>query len=162
MGFFTISAIFVTRILSRGHYKRYLAMQVIGATVFVACVWPAAAFGGPVAVAFAVSLIYGTGVLAPLCIAIYPSPLLEQVKLAGAMIFPFLLAVVSATIAWWTGAHFFSDAHDWKAGAVVLAIGVPIYVTLAFLLLRADVKLLIDRLRPFMVRFRPSSARLAK
>ena len=162
MSFFTVAAVFVTTIFSRRLYGRYLAMQAFGAVLFVACVWPAAAYGGPVAVAFAVSLLYSVGTVMPLCVATYPSPLWEQMKLAGAMILPFLLATGSATIAWRTEACFFADAHDWKAGATALAVGVSIYTGVALLLLKADVKLLSDRLRPFIVRFLPSRARVTQ
>jgi len=43
-----------------------------------------------------------------------------------------------------------------------LAVGVSIYTGVALLLLKADVKLLSDRLRPFIVRFLPSRARVTQ
>jgi len=152
MGFVIVSTIFVTTMQSRGFYKRYVAACALLAFLFVASVWPSAAFGGPIAVAYVVSVIYAGGCFVILGISTYQTPLRDQLSLAIASIFPFVLAAISATFAWWVQVQVCSDPHDWKAGALAIGIGAPTFSVLALVLLKRDVKLLFDRALPVMIR----------
>jgi PST family polysaccharide transporter len=154
MGFVIVSAILTITVQARGFYRRYMIMSALCAVLFVACVWPAAAFGGARQVAWAVSIVYVLTTFPSIAIATQGSQWQYRLGILKTTFIPFVLASVCAVIAWYCRCRTPWDVHDWRNGVVSLAVGVPLYVVAALVFLKEDVRLAKERFQSTLARFR--------